>query len=148
MSHQMSHGQERAGGSAHAAGPAGAGQERTIGQLVADASHDLSTLLRAEVSLAKAELKVEAKQAALGAGLFAGAALFGLLATVLILFAVAYALDLALPTWLSFLIVGVLLLAMAGLLALVGKTRISKVGPPQRTIDTSKQSIEALKGHH
>jgi hypothetical protein len=49
-----------------------------------------------------------------------GAAVFGLLAVVLILFAVAYALDLVLPTWLSFLIVGVLLLVLAGLLALVG----------------------------
>jgi protein-S-isoprenylcysteine O-methyltransferase Ste14 len=138
----MPQGQER---TASAERPAGS--ERTIGQLVADASHDLSTLLRAEVALAKAEIQAEAKQAALGAGLFAGAAVFGLLAVVLILFAVAYALDLVLPTWLSFLIVGVLLLVLAGLLALVGKGRISKVGPPARTVATSKQSIEALKGH-
>jgi Putative Actinobacterial Holin-X, holin superfamily III len=142
VSHQMPHGQERTTGAERPGG-----SERTIGQLVADASHDLSTLLRAEVALAKAELKVEAKQAALGAGLFAGAAVFGLLAVIMVLFAVANALDLVMPAWLAFLIVAVLLLAMAGLLALVGKTRISKVGPPQRTIDTSKQSIEALKGH-
>ena len=49
------------------------GQDRTIGQLVADASHDLSQLLRSEVALAKAELKDEAKQGANGlAGFSAG----------------------------------------------------------------------------
>ena len=124
------------------------GTERTIGQLVADATRDVSSLLRAEVALAKAEIQREVKQAAMGAGLFAGAAVFGVFGFLLLLFAVVYLIALALPTWLSFLIVAVVLLALAGVLALVGKGRISKVGAPERTVATSKQSIQALKGHH
>jgi len=124
------------------------GGERTIGQLVADATRDVSSLLRAEVALAKAEIQREVKAAAMGAGLFAGAAVFGVFGFLLLLFAVVYLIALALPTWLSFLIVAVLLLVVAGVLALVGKGRLSKVGAPERTVATSKQSIEALKGRH
>lgn len=121
--------------------------ERTIGQLVADASHDLSALLRSEVALAKAEVKEEVKQGALGAGLFAGAAFFGLVGFLFLLVVAALLIALLLPTWAGFLIVAVVLFLIAGVLALIGYTRIKKVGPPERTIATSKQTIEAAKGH-
>ena len=124
------------------------GHDRTIGQLVADASHDLSQLLRSEVALAKAELKDEAKQGALGAGLFAGAAFFGLVGFLFLLVMVALIIAIWLPEWAGFGIVAVLLLAVAGVFALLGLNRIKKVGPPERTIATSKQTIEAVKGHH
>lgn len=124
------------------------GGERTIGQLVADASHDLSALLRSEVALAKTEIKEDVKQGALGAGLFAGAAFLGLVGFLFVLVAVAYLLVLAgLPTWAGFGIVAVALLLVAAVLGLVGYTRIKKVKPPERTIATSKQTIEAVKGH-
>jgi hypothetical protein len=122
--------------------------ERTIGQLVADASHDLSALLRSEVALAKAEVKEEVKQGALGAGLFAGAAFFGLVGFLFLLVMVALLIALLLPAWAGFGIVAVVLFLVAGVLGLVGYTRIKKVGPPERTIATSKQTIEAAKGHH
>ncbi|CAA9398517.1 MAG: hypothetical protein AVDCRST_MAG35-767 [uncultured Quadrisphaera sp.] len=121
--------------------------ERTIGQLVADASHDLSALLRSEVALAKAEVKEEVKQGALGAGLFAGAAFFGLIGFLFLLVMAALLIALVLPTWAGFLIVAVVLFLIAGVLGLIGYTRIKKVGPPERTIATSKQTIEAAKGH-
>lgn len=124
------------------------GTERTIGQLVADASHDLSALLRSEVALAKTELKEDAKQGALGAGLFAGAAFFALVGFLFVLVAIAYLLVLwGLPTWAGFGIVALALLLVAAVLGLVGYTRVKKVGPPERTIATSKQTIEAVKGH-
>lgn len=122
--------------------------DRTIGQLVADASHDLSALLRSEVALAKAELKNEAKQGALGAGLFAGAAFFGLVGFLFLLVMVALLIALVLPGWAGFGIVAVVLLAVAGAFGLLGLNRIKKVGPPERTIATSKRTIEAVKGHH
>lgn len=124
------------------------GSERTIGQLVADASRDLSALVRAEIALAKAEITREVKQGAIGAGLFVGAAVFGAIGGLFVLLAIAWLLSVWLPTWAGFGIVAVVLLVVAGALALVGKSRISKVGKPERTIATSKQSIEALKGHH
>ena len=122
--------------------------ERTIGQLVADASHDLSALLRSEVALAKAEVKEEVKQGALGAGLFAGAAFFGLVGFLFLLVMAALLIALLLPQWAGFGIVALVLFLVAGVLGAVGYTRIKKVGPPERTIATSKQTIEAAKGHH
>ncbi|MEJ5945420.1 phage holin family protein [Pseudokineococcus basanitobsidens] len=121
-------------------------EDKTVGQLVVDVKRDVTALVRTEIALAKAELKDDAKAAGIGAGMFAGAALFGFFALMLLLVGGSLALALVLPTWLSFLIVGVLLLVVAGVLALVGKGRISKVRPPERTIATAKESAQALKG--
>ena len=120
--------------------------ERSLGQLVADASKDLSAIVRSEVALAKAELSVEAKIAAMGAALFAVAGVLALLGGLLLLFAIVYGLvALGLSTWLSFLIVAAVLLVLAGILALIGKSRLSKVGPPERTVRTAKETVETLK---
>ena len=121
-------------------------KDKTVGQLVVDIKRDLTDLVKSEVALAKAELADDAKAAGLGAGLFAGAALFGFFALMLLLIGASLTLALLLPTWASFLVVGVLLLLVAGVLALVGKSKISKVKAPERTIATSKDSVQALKG--
>lgn len=122
--------------------------ERTIGQLVADISHQLSDLLRAEISLAKAEVKADVTKGGLGAGLLAGAAFLALIAFILLCVAAAYGLVAAgLPTWAGFLVVTVVLLVVAAVLGLVGRARLKLVSAPQRTIDSAKDSVEALKGH-
>ena len=54
-------------------------QERTLGQLVASATEDISTLIRSEIALAKAEVSVQVKKAGVGGGLLAGAAVVALL---------------------------------------------------------------------
>ncbi len=96
-------------------------EERTLGQLVAQASDDLSGIVRAEIALAKAELRGDVKNAALGGGLFGAAGYLGLLASILLVIAAAYGLVAAgLSPWLAFLIVAVVLLLIAGVLALVG----------------------------
>ncbi len=121
--------------------------ERTIGQLVAEASNEVSGLVRAEIALAKAELKADAQRAAVGGAMFGVAGFLGLLAIITLLITVAYALtETGLPAWAAFLIVTVLLLLIAAALALVGRSRLSKMAAPQRTIDTTKDSIAALKG--
>lgn len=125
---------------------AAATQDKTIGQLVVDIKTDVTDLVKSEVALAKAELADDAKAAGKGAGMFAGAALFGFFALMLLLIGASLTLALLLPTWASFLVVGVLLLVIAGVLALVGKSKISKVKAPERTIATSKDSVQALKG--
>ena len=124
--------------------------ERTLGQLVADATQDVSTIVRSEITLAKAEITADAKQAGKGAGMFAGAGVMGFLGVVLLLFAVVYGLVAAgLPVWLSFLIVAVVLFVVAGILALVGKKAVSKVqGKPERTIVTTQETIAAIKPNH
>ena len=124
--------------------------ERTLGQLVADATQDVSTIVRSEITLAKAEITADAKQAGKGAGMFAGAGVIGFLGVILLLFAVVYGLVAAgVPTWLAFLIVAVLLFVVAGVLGLVGKKTVSKVkGKPERTIVTTQETIAAIKPNH
>ena len=120
--------------------------EPTVGQLVANASRDLSSLVRSEIELAKAELKTTAIAAGTGAGLFGGAAFLALLAIVLLSIAAAYGVNaLGLHPALAFLIVAGLYLLIALALVLVGKRLIGKAKGPQRAIETSKESVEALK---
>lgn len=122
------------------------GGERTLGQLVADASKDLSTIVRSEIALAKAEIKRDVQAGVLGALMFLAAAVFAFLALILLLIAAAYGLVAAgLSPWLAFLIVGGALLLVGVLLVLVGKSRLSKITPPERTIRTSKETVAALK---
>jgi hypothetical protein len=124
-------------------------EERTLGQLVAQASDDLSGIIRGEIALAKAELRVDAKNAAVGGGLFGAAGYLGVLASVTAIITIAYALIAAgLAAWAAFLIVTVALLVVAGILALVGRSRIRKVSPPERTIRSTKEAIAAVKPGH
>jgi hypothetical protein len=121
-------------------------EERTLGQLVSDASKDVSDLVRYEVALAKAEIQADVRRGAVAGGMFGGAGSLGMLATVSLVIAAGLGLSEVLPPWLAFIIVAVVLLVLAGLLALVGKSQISKIKPPERTIRSTKQSIAALKG--
>jgi uncharacterized membrane protein YqjE len=121
--------------------------ERSLGQLVADASHDVSRILHSEVALAKAELKADAQAAATGAGMFVVAAVFAFLALILLLIAAAYGLVAAgLDPWLAFLIVAVVLLLIGVVLVLVGRAQVRRVGPPERAIRTTRETVEAFKG--
>jgi hypothetical protein len=118
----------------------------TIGRLVADASRDISTLVRDEIALVKAELKISIKAGGIGIGLFVGAAFIGLLAIIMLSVAIAYfiaftGLDLA---W-CFLLVFVLYVAIAGLLALIGIRKVKQVGPPERAIHQAQETKNILK---
>jgi len=121
--------------------------ERTMGQLVADATHDLSSIMRSEIALAKAEIGADAKRAGLGAGLFAVAGVFAFLALILLLIAAAYGLVAAgLDAWLAFLIVAGTLLLIGAALAFVGKRSLGKIkGKPERTIKNAQDTIAAIK---
>jgi hypothetical protein len=122
------------------------GGERTLGQLVADASKDLSTIVRSEIALAKAELMRDVQAGAIGAAMFVVAGVFAFLALILLLIAAAYGLVAAgLSPWLAFLIVGGALLLVGVLLVLIGKSRLGKIKPPERAIRTSKETVAALK---
>lgn len=120
--------------------------EATLGALFADASRDLSTLLRSEIDLAKVEIKQDVKNGAVGGAMFATAGVFGFLALIMLLIAAAYALVAAgVPRALAFTIVAVVLLLVAGVLIFVGKRTVARVGPPARTIRTSKDTAAFLK---
>ncbi|NHN56838.1 phage holin family protein [Calidifontibacter sp. DB0510] len=121
--------------------------ERTLGQLVADASGDLSSIVKGEIQLAKLEIQADVAKGGKGAGLLAGAGLFGLFALGFFLTTAAWGLVAAgLPTWLGFLIVAVVLLIITIVLALLGKSALSKVrGKPERTIANAQKTVSALK---
>jgi len=121
--------------------------ERTLGQLVADATHDVSSIVRSEIALAKAEISADAKKAGAGAGMLAAAGVLAFLALILLLIAAAYGLVAAgLAPWLSFLIVAGVLLVGGAILALVGKSSVSKVkGKPERAIKNAQDTIAAMK---
>jgi len=121
--------------------------ERSLGQLVADATHDISSIMRSEVALAKAEIGADAKRAVAGIGMFAVAGTFAFLALILLLIAAAYGLVAAgLAPWLAFLVVAGVLLTLGAILVLVGKTSVSKVsGKPERTIKSTQDTIAAVR---
>jgi hypothetical protein len=121
-------------------------EERTLGQLVADATQDVSEIVRAEVALAKAELAVSAKNGAMAGGMFGAAGYLAFLASILLVIAAAYGLAAAgLRPWAAFLIVAGGLLVLAAILALIGRSRISRIGPPQRAIRSTKETLAAVK---
>jgi len=116
--------------------PAGTA-EPSIGTLVQSAMADVSTLIRAEVELAKAEVGKSAKKAGIGAGAFGAAGV--VLAYSGFFFGIALAefiTWLGLERWISYLIVWFLLVLLAGLAALVGRRFIKKIEKPERTIET------------
>lgn len=118
---------------------------RSLGELVAAASRDLSSLVHMEVELAKTELKRTGMVAGIGAGFFGAAGGLGAVAGLFILVTIALAIALALPLWAGFLIVAGALLAAAGLLAMIGKKALAKVSPPRRTLATVKDDLAWAK---
>lgn len=120
-------------------------EERTLGQLVAEATSDLSDIIRAEIALAKAELKADLGKAGAGGGMFAAAGYLGLLATITGCITIGYALVAAgLSPWLAFLIVTGVLLLLAALLVAIGVTTVKRVGPPRRAIDAARETVATL----
>lgn len=113
--------------------------EESLGTLVAAASDHISTLVRAEIELAKAELRFDAKRVGVAAGLFGAAAFMAHLCLILGSFALAYGLVAAgMWTWLAFLIVTVFYLLVAGLLVFVGIRRLKGLTGMKRTLRSLK----------
>ena len=124
--------------------------EEPIGAVVHRLSEQLPELVRSEIRLAQAEMAEKGRHAGVGIGLFSGAGLLALYGVAGLLTTAVIALDLALPLWLSALIVSVVLLAAAGVAAMVGKKQVSEATPPapERAIAGVKEDVEAVKGHH
>src|SRR3954465_14154587 len=96
-------------------------RQRPAGELVKDLSSQVSTLVRQELELAKLELTAKGKEAGRGAGMLGAGGILALLGGGAPTAAAILALDLVVAAWLAAVIVGVVWLAIAGVLALVGK---------------------------
>ena len=121
--------------------------ERTLGQLVSDASEDLSALVRYEVALAKAEIKADVRRGAIGGALFAVVAVLGLFALITLVIAGGYGLVAAgFGPAVAFLIVTGVLLLIALVLALIAIFQFKRIKPPERTIASTKLTLAAVRG--
>jgi uncharacterized membrane protein YqjE len=121
--------------------------ELSVPELMRQLSDQTATLVRQELELAKAELAVKGKRAGIGAGMFGAAGVFGLYALGALTATVILALSLAMKGWLAALIVTVVYGAIAGVLALAGKSNVSKGVPPvpEQTVETVKEDVEVAK---
>ena len=124
----------------------GPGTEASLGELVAQATQDLSQLLRQELALAKVELKQEAASAGKGAGMLGAAGFAGVLGLVFLSVTAAYAISWLGPGlgW-GFFVVAVLYLLVAAALALLGKKSLQKVRAPKRTIASLQDDVAWAK---
>lgn len=110
-------------------------------------SSEISQLVRDELHLAQAEVSGKAKQAGIGAGMFGAAGILALYGVGVLIATAILALALALDAWLAALIVGVVLLAGAGVAALLGKKRVSAAAPPvpERTVANVREDVDTLR---
>ncbi|MGW6862208.1 phage holin family protein [Streptomyces xanthophaeus] len=121
--------------------------EESVGDLVSQASRQISELVREEMQLARAEMAEKGKRFGVGGGLFGGAGLVGILAAQALVGAVIAALALLLPVWASALIIAALLAAVAAGMAAAGKKQIAKAGTPapEQAIDSVKADVAEIK---
>ncbi|MEU3714348.1 phage holin family protein [Streptomyces catenulae] len=122
------------------------GADRSLGQLVATATAELSALVHDEIALAKAELRLDAKRAGIGGAGFIVAGVLILFALPVLSFAAAYGIhNLGLGLAWSFLIVGGAFIVIALLLALIALAKIKKIKKPEKSIASAKQTAAVLQ---
>lgn len=118
----------------------------TTGELITRLSQETSRLVRDEMRLAQAELTQSGKKAGMGIGLFGAGGVLAWFGFGTLIAAVVLALALAVPYWLAALIVAVVLFAVAGIAALMGKKQVQQASPkPERTVETVKADIDTVK---
>ncbi|WP_241835024.1 phage holin family protein [Pseudofrankia asymbiotica] len=119
----------------------------SAGQLVSGVAADMSTLIRKEVELAKAEVRQSATRAGKGAGMFGGAAGAAVFAVLFLLLAAMFGLSEVMALGWAALIVAAILLVSAAVLGLVGKRTVKKVHPaPTQTVETLKEDVRWASG--
>jgi hypothetical protein len=128
-------------------GPAGAGEQRSAGELVKELSELVPRLVRDELKLAQVETAQKGKQMGIGVGAFAGSGVIALYAVGCLLACAIIAISGVVAAWLAALIVGAALLAVSGTAALVGKSRLGKGTPPvpKEAIGSVKADVHEVK---
>lgn len=127
--------------------PDDAGDERSVSELVQHLSQQTSTLIRQEMRLAQAELTEKGKHAGKGAGMFGGAGVIALYGVGALVAAAIIGLGTAIEPWIAAVIVGAVLLAVAGLVALAGKKQVDQAGPakPEQAIASVQLDVDTVK---
>jgi hypothetical protein len=124
--------------------------EQSLGKLVSTATESVSSLVRLELELAKAEIKASVQQGGTGAGLAAVAAFLAFVAFLMLSVAAALGIGTVLPEWAGFLIVAGVYLLVGGILGYVGVRHFQRVKGPERAtaeLETTKQYLTERVGH-
>jgi uncharacterized membrane protein YqjE len=121
-------------------------REQSIGDLLKRLSEETSTLVRQEMTLARAEITEQGKRAGTGAGMLGGAGVAGLLTLGALTATIIGVLDTGMAFWLAALIVTAVWAAVAGVLALQGRNKIKEATPPApQTVETVKEDVRWAK---
>jgi len=118
-----------------------------VGDLVQELSQQTAALVRQEMRLAQAEMQEKGKRVGIGAGMFGGAGLVALYGVGAVIAAVIVLIGTAIEPWLAALIVGVVLLAVAGVLALLGRKQVDHATPPkpERAMESVQRDVDHVK---
>ncbi len=127
---------------------AGDADKKSVFTLIGELPGLITDLIRDEIESIKRELATRLKAAGIGIGLFVGAAIFLYFALWVLIATAILGISVALPPWLSALIVGVFLLLIAVVLALIGLSRLRKGIPPvpETSINSVKSDVNAFRG--
>jgi uncharacterized membrane protein YqjE len=122
-------------------------EDRSVGDLVHALTQQTSALVRQEMRLAQVELQEKGKRMGMGAGMFGGAGLVALYGVGALIAAAIIGLGTLLEPWIAAVIVGVALLAVAGILALTGKKQVDRGTPPlpEQAIESTKRDVDEVK---
>lgn len=121
--------------------------DRSVGELVNQLSQQTSTLVRQELRLAQTELQEKGKRMGIGAGMFGGAGFVALYGVGALVAAAIIGIGTLLEPWIAAVIVGVVLLVVAGVLALIGRKQVERGTPPlpQQAIESAKRDVNEVK---
>jgi membrane protein len=127
--------------------PGGPGPDDSIATLIKQVTEESSRLVRTELKLAQVEMTDKAKTAGIGLGAFGAAGVLALFGIGCLIVTAIFALALVLPTWAAALIVGVVVLAVAGVAALIGKKKVGQAAPvvPTSTVENVKADVAEIK---
>jgi membrane protein len=121
--------------------------DQSVGELVQQLSQQTAALVRQEMRLATVELQQKGKKAGIGAGMFGGAGVVALYGVGALIAAAILGIATFLEPWIAAVIVGVVLLAVAGILALTGKKQVEQAGPPvpEQAVESTKRDVDEVK---
>jgi hypothetical protein len=122
-------------------------EHRSVGELVGQATEQLSTLMRQEVALAKEELAEKGRRAGRGGGLLGAAGAVAYAGLLVLSGAGVAALSLVLPVWAAALIVTGVLFVIAAVLAATGRAQLRRATPPtpEQALGSVRADVEEIK---
>ncbi|MDQ1629479.1 MAG: hypothetical protein QOI54_3223 [Actinomycetota bacterium] len=119
----------------------------SVGALISEVTSDLTTLMRQELELAKAEIKQEAVKSGKAAGMLGAAGFAGYMVVLFLSIALWWGLANVMDEAWAALLVAAIWAIVAGVLAVSGRAKMREINPkPERTVDTLKEVPDALKG--